>query len=444
MPAAIEYDPEARALREAADKEFSDRQKLIKANRAYYDGNHAPQMKDARDNVILNLSRQVVDETVAFLVPEMPSLELDADMSSKNADEEYLADVWKASGGATLLSSLAINGGLGGQTYARIAEFEGEERQILTLNPANIISWWNADDMRDVLWYELRWQEQDLDKNKASVSRRTIDYRQDVVKSGRGWEILDFRKDNHKWTLIDTTMWPYETGPIVDWQHLPAPTEYYGEHELPHRALNDAINKVASDIQSILRYHAFPTTVVTGAEAGDIKETSIDGLMSISSEQAKVYNVEMQSDLVASMTMLQTLKDQFFSQARVVVIRGSLDMFRGMTNLGIRAAFMPMIAKNETLRRQYGDGIQRICQTLLAMAGRDATQKPDVQWGEALPVDQSEELALLERQMAQGLMSKQTAALRLGLDWDTEQAQINTEAMEDNFMRDGFPVGVSG
>jgi hypothetical protein len=33
----------------------------------------------------------------------------------------------------------------------------------------------------------------------------------------------------------------------------------------------------------------------------------------------------------------------------VVIVRGGFEAFSGMTNLGLRSAFMPMIAKNEAM-----------------------------------------------------------------------------------------------
>ncbi len=151
----------------------------------------------------------------------------------------------------------------------------------------------------------------------------------------------------------------------------------------------------------------------------------------------------MQSDLGSSMQMLNELKQSYFNQSRVVVLSGGLESFRGMTNLGIRSVFMDMIAKNETLRRQYAYGIQQINQTLLAIDGRDADIQTVVEWGEALPVDNREELDLIQRQMQLGLISKRTAANMLGINYDTELGNMVEETTLQAELTDGLPMGIS-
>jgi hypothetical protein len=444
MPAATGYTPNNNEIRDAIRQELAARRHEIDINKKYYDGNHAQPLKDAKDNVIVNVSRQVVDETVAFLVPKMPTIELDADTNTKTDDEQYLADRWEQAGGAVLVSNMATNGSLGGQVYVRVVPGEGNRHEIINLNPANIVTVWNADDYRDVLWHELHWTAQ-IPREDGQHGLDEAIMRQDVVRaSAQSWAILTYKKDGSSWVQVEEVGWNYPLAPIISWQHLPRPNGFYGQHELSHRKLNDAINKVASDVKSILRYHAMPNTFGSGFEAAELQPTSVDGLWTVKDPNAKLYNVEMQSDLASSMAMLDKLEEMFFRQARVVVVKGGLDAYRGMTNLGIRAAFLPMITKTEQLHRHYSLGIEGIGRVLLMLDGRDFGVPMQTVWGSALPVDENEKLTLIERMMDRGLMSGATAAGRLGLDWEQEQRQILDEALETGYLFEGAPVGVSG
>jgi hypothetical protein len=377
----------------------------------------------------------VVDETAAFLAPDMPMLELDEDGDISD-NERVLAQVWSDSGGARLLNQMAVSGGVAGHVFARVVVDEDGTIRIVNLNPANVIRWWLSSDHSVTMGYEIRWR----------VGK--MEFRIDVIRNGGGWltrELYrEWRGDNEHakptWIQAMEYNWDYAIPPVIDWQHLPRIGEAYGENEIPHAEMNLHVNKIASDIKSILRYHAYPTTVGTGFKADDVQETRIDGFLTVNTPDAKVYNVEMQSDLASSMNMLQTMRDTFFNQARVVVVKGGLDTFRGMTNLGIRAAFMPMIAKTAQLRRNYTDGIVAISRLVLALSGvGGAEDMPiNVVWGEALPIDMREELSLIQQMMALGLMSKETAAGRLGLNWDKEVSNMQSEAVNENAMVNGI------
>lgn len=441
MPGATIYDPKNKDIREASDKELQERRKLIEQNQKYYDGKMAKPLKDDKDNVLLNLCRQVVDETVAFLVPDMPSFEIDNEFTVSD-DEAWLADQWQKNGGATLLQSMAVNGSLGGQVFSRVIGGEGDNHKILNLPPENVVKFWDVDDTSRVLWYEIHWTE----RSGGAYIQKTKKWRQDIVWLGSDWEIITYHEGANRgsWVEFERVNHGSPLGPLVDWQHLTRANEPYGEHELPHKGLNDAVNAVASDIKSILRYHAFPTTVGTGFEADKLEQTSVDGFLTVANENAKVYNVEMQSDLSSSMNMLDILTRRFFSQSRVVIVSGGPDAFRNMTNLGIKAAFMPMIAKNEQLRRNYTRGIQEINKRLMMFSGIDIETEVGVEWGSALPMDEREEIANIQQLMAMGIMSKETAAGRMGLNWFNENQKILDETVNDSASFMGAPLGISG
>jgi hypothetical protein len=410
MPAATHYAPDDRDIRSAAENEHRARQQRHHQNWRYYDGDHRPHLKtdDGDDNVTLNLCRQVIDRTIAFLVPDFPLLEIDE--VEETARESWLRQAWQANQDAVLLGALALNGALDGHIYARVIPAEPNPR-IVPLNSAHVIVFWDADDFEKVRWYELRWQ----------VGRTT--YRQDVVYEDDRWLIRDFRLKGSRWELLDEVIWPYALGPIVDWQHQKHPVEYYGRDELPHAHLNDLINKVASDTARILRFHAYPRTIGTGFEATNVQASGIDDFWVIPEKEAHVFNLEMQSDLSASLRFLQLLTDNFLAESRVTMLNGDPQHFKGVTNLGVRVAYLDQIAKTEMLRRQYSIGLQAISRRLLMLGGHDHDVNVRVHWGEALPVDRREAVELVAKQIELGLLSPQTASAQLGLDWQTERAR---------------------
>nr|MCU0481647.1 phage portal protein [Anaerolineae bacterium] len=339
MPAITNYDPTNKALRALADDELFQRRTRISKHRAYYDGEHPSQLTDMRDNITLNLCKQVIDQTVAFLLPHMPNFELDGDDAYRSERETWLRQCWERNGGASAVHQMALNGALSGHVFARVIP-DAPFPRIVPLNPANVIIWWRADDWQTVVAYEIRWEGAD--------GR----YRQDVYKEGAEWIVRDYAQNQVQkrrgtsafsdWQLVTEARLPYP--PVISWGHLPAINHHYGRDELGDLVgLNLHINKVASDIKSILRYHAYPTTVGTGFSAKDVQETRIDGFLTIPDKDARVFNVEMQSDLNSSLALLDRLESHFMAISRVVMMRPDWESFRGMTNLAVRTAYLPML-----------------------------------------------------------------------------------------------------
>ena len=100
---------------------------------------------------------------------------------------------------------------------------------------------------------------------------------------------------------------------MVDSQSLPDRAGYYGDPDLVRPELNDALNFVASNTMRIIKHHGHPKTIGTGMRASEVQETAVDGFWSVPNPDAKIANLEMQSDLGSSMAFLQLLQQWFFA-----------------------------------------------------------------------------------------------------------------------------------
>jgi hypothetical protein len=424
MPAATHYWSATAADRDlatAAESERRLRAEIYRRACDQYDGNHKKFLKHRENavdpNVIINLNGEGIDQIIAFACPSMPTIEISE--SEQTPLESWIADVWQANEGATLLQDALLYGCLTGHIYARILPPSANNPlpQVVMLNPGRMITYWRAEDVRDVLWHELSY---------STDRRYRIDFINGRAFNKSGWEIRTSVMEGNAWKLLRTEAWPYPFGPIVDWQHQRDPRHYYGKSHLLASNLNDSVNKVASDIKQILRYHAAPRTIGKGVAAKDVETTSIDSFFTIPKE-ADVFNLEMQSDLVSSLRFYEMLREAHAAEMRVVRVGGGLDTYKGITNFGLRIAFMAMLAQNEQLHRNYDKGILAITRRLLMLANQPADVRLRVHWPRPLPYSELEESQTVEVQQRLGLLSKQTAAARLGLDYTTEQTRITAE-----------------
>lgn len=440
MPAATKYNPQDEDLRKEAISERAGR--LADANKAeaYYRGDHKKPLRvkptEPDLNVIVNQFAARIDRRRDFLFPAFPDIELDDDDSEVNDDETWLDQAWEANGDAVLAGEMCLDGCKFGHVYARL--LEPNKRipypRVRLLN--NVITYWKADDVDSALWHEVQWT-----VGKITFRQDILDL--DAMGEGSGYLINEFQQEVNasgkasSWTRMGSERWPYETPPIVDWQHWPKPRVYYGGSEAGDLDLNDALNRVLSQASSVIRNHAFPKTVATGVQAGKVDvATAIDSFWTIQNAQAKVYNLEMQSDLSAITNMANALEKAYTVQGRIVVISGNPADFARLTNLAVRTVFMPMVNANKTLQRQYGNGIKQLSLAMLCMAKRRYDYTPTLEWAESLPENDLEQAQLVQILRGLGLMSKQTGASEVGLDWVTEQERMDDESQgHDDLMQ---------
>lgn len=450
MPAVTYYvDPNDKLRTNVwtIDNELNIRTDAFKKARKYYDGKHKPHLdikdNEPDDNTVINVVKEAVDRTVTFLFPAMPKLELMPSETEETPDEEWLRDVWEANGGIALLHEIGLTGALSGHNFVRIMPPDGEDHdypRIGILDPTQVTAYWYAPDKKKVVWYEVKWAIDKTDyvidfintkymnASEADIVRSFMPVSEDnLVPELTQWMIVEYSKQSgQRWEIRAVDTWPAPFAPIVSWPHMPTPGAYYGTGECTHMELNDNINLIASQINRIIRYHASPKTVGTGIAAGKLDQVGEDTFWTTPNENAKIFNLEMKSDLGSTRDHLQYLKDEYLSQSRVVILKGDVKDFQRVTNAGVRTVFIDMLSKNIILRWLYGVGIQQISRRLMFVAGKPVLT-PDVVHADPLPVDSVEEVNnyAIERNM--GVVSRQTVSSKRGYNWTDEYQKMQQE-----------------
>lgn len=431
MPEATRYllpnDKERRQLERFENSERNARRDKFKEAEDYYEGNQREPLiiedDEPNDNIIVNVTKQAVDRTLSFLFPDMPALRLTPEVDEETEEEEFLRRSWEWNNGPVMLNNIAYNGALSGHNFVRVLPAKVGELfpRLVNIHPRMIVAYWQADDKDNVLWYEMGW-----------TSGQT-DYLIDFVNNQEtsNWSIIEYsRPSGGQWTETKNTLWNFPLSPIYHWQHLPNANNFYGRPEASNDQLrlNDGINKVASDINRILRIHAFPKTIGTGFEATAVQPTAVDSFWTIPNADAEIFNLEMQSDLQSSMNMLTYLNDALLMQARVVIMRGTVKDFQRVTNTGIRAVFLDMIAKNILLRWQYGTAIQELSRRMLMVNGMEFLSRPDIIWADPLPEDDTEAINTLAIERGLNIVGHKTASQKRGYVWDEQKAEMQAES----------------
>jgi hypothetical protein len=138
----------------------------------------------------------------------------------------------------------------------------------------------------------------------------------------------------------------------------------------------------------------------------------------------------MQSDLSASLSYLDFLIRNLFNISRTADLASIKDKLGSLTNFALRVLFFDGLAKLHTKQELYGEALVEINKRLLILANIPETDGGVVVWPDAIPTNETEEVAALTFDLNMGLLSKQSASAIRGYDWDDEKHRIDAEREE--------------
>lgn len=443
MPGILRaYDPRDTAVDELGEKERKERIEHIRHLWNWRDGKHPDTLKaklgKRNDNIKFNLCGELIDTIVEFVgVPklEMADKETSDDPTQGTIDpvQQRLEDILEANDFPTLFQNTLESGNVAGHVFLRLIDGGmGDDipnmPEVALLDPQTIIAFWDVVQMgrrQEVVFYRLSWEVGKVVKRQDIVPT--------VLAENRGsdtWTIIEYSsKNGSKYAEDGRDEWPWPFAPIVDWKNRRRPHAFYGQSTLENAAhLNDAVNFIASNTGKIIKHHASPKSVLTGGSLGDLKESSVEGVWEFPSPEAKVTNLEMQSDLQSSMSYLEKLEGRFFTQSRVVDLSGIKDKVGGLTNFGVRVLYSSQVMLSEAIRKQYGtDGMAEVARRLMVMDGVEDARRPVAMFPDPLPVNRKELVEQVATEKEIGLTSDQTLAVDLQRDYQKEQQQKMAE-----------------
>jgi hypothetical protein len=481
MPGVTQYiaDPNSRtnayrAQEDAVRNELRVRTERTDRNWRYYNGDHKKHLADDEsntdDNVRINLYGLAVEKSAAVLnspefdiadnKPPTPAIEprngvYQRLVPEKTEDQIWLDALWEVNNKELFIHNQATTSGVTGDNFIKVIPDvypapegvsknpDGTDRtlpRLILLNPCHVTAFWDEGDKDRALAYRIQYGKEGSAKRQEIVWQNAVmSDRGDgtyVEDQAAGWVITDWeQRDNRRtWIQVDRQMWGYEWPPIVHWQNLPDPKDFYGSEDVEdsNLALNDSLNFVASNIQRIIKYHADPKAVAIGAKANEkINEQAVNRIIVIENEKADLKLLEMQGDLKSSMDFAKMLRRAFFDGTRETDPATVEDRVGVLTNFGLRVLFGDKVKKAESKRMMAGMGLTEICQHALELGGFGAGRKVVVKWQDLLPADDIAQATALGMDVEQGL-SKTTYLDRRGYDTELEikrRSQENAESV---------------
>jgi hypothetical protein len=424
----------------------------------YYNGDHRPQLKRVEgkqdDNIMQNFIGLAVDRSVSRLFQGGVDFELP---DGSTAQDEYLNRVWDLNKKEIILYQVGLFGAVHGTCYMKIQPNELEDPykpgkfypKLTPINPRTIRIKTHPEDMNMVREYVIQYAcKEERDGRVVDVIHKEVTKRNEVATESVAvtWTVEHWEQvGGAQMVMIDSILWDYDFPPIIHWKNLPSLETCYGDSEIDDVInVQDKSNFVTSNTGKIIKFHAHPHTIVTGSSAKSAEpiDTGPSAMTAFPSAEAKVFNLEMQSDLESSRAFGKDLRQSIFDIAREVDITSIHDKLGALTNFALRVLYSDALQKNDTKRQLYGDALLELNRRLLVLANYTGEQSNPgtIAWGEALPSNILEEMQTDQMALDMGVVDKETVfkryEQRYGVEWETVQANIQKQQPTEREMKD--------
>lgn len=455
-------------------KEDIDRKEAMQQAWRAYRGKMPPPLKispnQPDDNVLSNRCAPIVDKGVSFLFGNVLKIEATDETTDSDTDDDspiqnFISGLWGDDDDRmTLLSQMAINGGVCGSAFLKLIPAQGSMKypRIVVMDPMLVRVVTADDDCSLIQAYIIEYNHGSSDLQKRQIIARVDP---DNMASIAGeydlddtWQIANYVRRiqgstglDGRWIQVgETVKWPYPFAPIFHCQNLPNPNEQWGVPDLTSDliGLNKVLNFVQSNTSRIVKYHGHPITYAVGLSSTQI-QIGVDDLICLPSPDSKLEKLEAMTDFPGLLNFASTIRADMDEQSRVpaVALGRTAELPKGnISGVALQLLFQPLIEKTIQKQRLYGRCIREITRAALVVSGLINIEdyedyKVDIHYSNLLPIDDlaAAQTATLLKSLG---VSTQTILSELGYNPDDEAdktAQETTQQITAYSQGKGLP-----
>jgi Phage portal protein, SPP1 Gp6-like len=422
-----------------AERERVERYKLLWQ---YYRGEHrkhlkvrmTPNGRGPDDNLVVNLSRRVVNKGVYFLFGKPLVWQLVE--GTDTLEEIMLERIWGSpEKRMAFLAELGTNGGVTGDFYIQIVPPKpGEELpRVINLDPAIVFPHTDPNDIGKEWAFELRYP-------KGNDVWRTMHALRD---DGASWETWDEMWSAGRWErTTERQLWPFPWPMIIHGKNLPHPNSYFGQSDLEDADLNDAINNVASNMNRIIRIFAHPL-VWSRLFGKDSIAVDTSQMMLSQDPNAAMGALELGRDMNSAQDFSRFLRTSFAEVTGVPESDPERMAIGAQSGFALKVLFNDLILKTGIKRSLYGSALIEANRRLLDLMGLGDDHIVKLHWQDPLPLDERVEREGHQFDLDYALASRQTISEKRGYDYKAEQQRGIDEAASNtqsgDAATDSFP-----
>lgn len=228
---------------------------------------------------------------------------------------------------------------------------------------------------------------------------------------------------------VDRMPNPYGLIPFVQIKNFPIAGRSHGVGDIDDLIpLNVEYNLKRSDVSEIIDYHSAPITIVYGAKIGNL-EKGANKVWGGLPKDAKVDNLKLEGDLVASANYLSDLKTSMCEVGSVPeTVLGGASAISNTSGVALQYINLPLIERTRVKRLSTQKGLAKVNKLIIFIALKEGLiEKPEdiemrnflfneVTLPDTLPKDELLELQQIQIEMTLGMECRHGAMERMGKD----------------------------
>ena len=407
----------------------------------------------------INYSARFVDKGVAFLFGK--GFTLNVEKEAEEITKPFLDKVWDDNNRLGTAVEIGQSGGITGNAWVKVSleEYDPEEDPMLyerypkgrirvTVLPSYAcFPQWHPHDKDRLEKMRIIYPITIYEKEEP----KQVWYREEITKK----EIVEYIDDEV------VTRRENDLGAIyvVRIKNLIVANHSLGKSDLQDIIpLQKEFNEKTTDVSDIINYHASPITIVYGAKTNNL-EKGARKIWGGLPKDSKVENLELKTDLSASMNYIELVKNAMFEVASMPEdALGAKTATSNTSGIALHIKNQPLIDTNNNKIITYGEGIEEINRLILRIADvyeledfdhtgfRNLTpyQKwtTEVEFPNPLPKDELLQMQLISQKINIQLMTRIDALKELGeYDAVSKLEEIKAEFTEwQNLMFEASPM----
>ena len=347
---------------------------------------------------------------------------------------EYLTEVWEDNNRDTLITEMGQTKSVTGESWIKVQyEEPGDLNDIfeeypsgrirLSILPTQFVYPKFNDHDKDrleslLIMYPIHNEEETGILFKRS-SITTVVYKEFWTND----EIVVYKGGKE----IDRMTNPYGFIPFVQIKNFPIAGRTRGVSDLEDIIpLNIELNTKKSDVSEVIDYHSAPITLVYGAKIGNL-EKGANKVWGGLPKDAKVENLGLQGDLVASSSYISDIKTSMCEIAGIPeTVLGGQSAISNTSGVALQYVNLPLIERTVVKRNCSAKGLARVNKMIIYISLQHGLiEKPEdislknflrneVEIPDTLPKDELMELQKIQQEMSMGLECRHGALERIG------------------------------
>ena len=411
----------------------------------------------------INYSARFVDKGVAFLFGK--GFTLNVEKEAEKITKPFLDKVWDDNNRLGTAIEMGQSGGITGNAWVKVAleEYDPDEDPLLheiypkgrirvTLLPSYAcFPQWHPHDKDRLEKMRIIYPITVYEKGEP----KQVWYREEINKS----EIVEYIDDEVVARRSNDLGAIY----VARIRNLIVANQSLGKSDLQDiLPLQKEFNEKTTDVSDIINYHASPITIVYGAKTNNL-EKGARKIWGGLPKDSKVENLELKTDLTASMNYIELVKNAMFEIASMPEdALGAKSATSNTSGIALHIKNQPLIDTNNQKIITYGEGIEEINRLILRIADVYELEDFDyngfrkltplqkwtttVEFPNPLPKDELLQMQLIAQKINIQLMTRIDALRELGeYDAVSKLEEIKAEFTEwQNLMFEVSPDNLMG